>query len=45
MAGEKLELGDYESIEDIAAKCVPSATVERSIVIDGQNPKKYRLAA
>lgn len=45
LAREKLELGDYESIEDIAAKCVPSAIVERAIVIDGQDPKKYRLAA
>ena len=45
MVGEKLEMGDYDSIEDIAAKCVPSATVERSIVIDGRDPKKYRLAA
>ena len=45
LAREKLELGAYSSIQDIAAKCVPSATVERSIVIDGRNPKKYRLAA
>lgn len=42
---EKLGLDAYGSIEDVAAKCIPKATVERSIVIDGRNPKKYQLAA
>jgi len=41
---EKLGLEQFESIDDVARRCVPSAKVE-IIRIDGRGPGKYRLAA
>lgn len=43
-ATEVLGLDKYESVEDVARRCVPSARIEL-IRIDGSNPKRYRLAA
>lgn len=43
-ATEVLGLAAYKSVEDVASRCVPSATIEL-IRIDGSDPKRYRLAA
>lgn len=44
LAREKLELAVHVSIEQVAAKCVPSET-RADIVIDGSASPRYRLAA
>jgi transcriptional regulator with XRE-family HTH domain len=43
-AVEKLDLEEFESVEDAARRCVPSAQIE-IIRIDGRDPKNYRQAA
>lgn len=44
LAGEKLKLDIHVSIEQVAAKCVPSET-RADIVIDGSDSPRYTLAA
>ena len=41
---EKLELGSYDSVEHVAKRCVPTATIQ-IIRIDGSDPKNYKIAA
>jgi DNA-binding transcriptional regulator YiaG len=44
VAAEKLGIDPQMTVEEMAARCIPSATFE-IIEIDGSNPGNYRLAA